>query len=184
MTDKRIDALFANRAVPPDHPLAKRRAFEAKLNTLIEVCCSTPNHVSRIADLRNEAIAAYDAAGREGQPVSSIDYWQNRGHHVCPECNGTRVRSYRQADHLGGQYVDVPCECAHPAPKADAAAVPAVVRTAPKRIWLQISDDQDHAAEPFPYGSEITWCEDSVVDVEVEYVRADLAASPAFPEKR
>ncbi|HEX6215278.1 MAG TPA: hypothetical protein VFZ38_10690 [Vicinamibacterales bacterium] len=30
---------------------------------------------------------------------------------VCPDCNGTKIRSYRQASHLGGQYVDLPCYC-------------------------------------------------------------------------
>lgn len=48
-------------------------------------------------------------------------------------------------------------------------------RTAPERIRLQISDDLDHKDEPFPYGEEVTWCQDSVMSCEVEYVRADLA---------
>jgi hypothetical protein len=48
-------------------------------------------------------------------------------------------------------------------------------RTAPERIWLQISDDADHKDEPFPYGEEVTWCQDSVTSCQVEYVRADLA---------
>lgn len=78
--------------------------------------------VAKLYAKYDELYQARDAAaGREGQAVSSIDHWQKRGHHVCPECNGARVRSYRQADHLGGQYVDVPCECTHPAPKAVAA---------------------------------------------------------------
>ena len=47
--------------------------------------------------------------------------------------------------------------------------------TAPKRIWLQISDDKDHRLLPFPATHEdITWCEDSALECEVEYVRADL----------
>lgn len=60
--------------------------------------------------------------------------------------------------------------------------VPEVVRTAPARIYLQVSDDRDHESEPFPdaHGDEVTWCADSVLACEVEYIRADLApASPA-----
>lgn len=48
-----------------------------------------------------------------------------------------------------------------------------LIETAPKRIYLQI-DDVDCSNEPFPFGEEITWCWDSVMDCEVEYVRADL----------
>lgn len=52
-----------------------------------------------------------------------------------------------------------------------------LVRTAPKRIFLQIADE-DYSGESFPrpYGEEITWCETSCVSCEVEYTRADLAA--------
>lgn len=51
-----------------------------------------------------------------------------------------------------------------------------LVRTAPERIFLQIADE-DYSRESFPrpYGEEITWCETSCVECEVEYVRADLA---------
>lgn len=50
-----------------------------------------------------------------------------------------------------------------------------VTRTAPERIWLQVSDDEAHKDEPFPDASteEITWCTASVTECEVEYVRAD-----------
>lgn len=56
-----------------------------------------------------------------------------------------------------------------------------VTRTAPKRIWLQVSDDARDACNEFPEPSmELTWCADSVIACEVEYVRADLvrAAMP------
>ena len=51
-----------------------------------------------------------------------------------------------------------------------------VVETAPKRIWLQISDDAHNADEDFPEtaSDQITWCADSVMEVEVKYIRADL----------
>ena len=53
--------------------------------------------------------------------------------------------------------------------------VPEVVRSAPERIWLQVSDDGYGMDESFPTTDEgVTWCRDSVVACEVEYVRADL----------
>ncbi len=61
--------------------------------------------------------------------------------------------------------------------------LPQVVTTAPERIWLQVSDCDGDEEEPFPHGvdAEITWCQDSVMAVEVEYVRADLAhPAPAY----
>ncbi len=53
---------------------------------------------------------------------------------------------------------------------------PPVVRTAPTRIWLQVSDDVNDMREPFPalIHDGITWCQDSCIACEVEYVRADL----------
>lgn len=69
-----------------------------------------------------------------------------------------------------------------PAPSAQEEwrTVPVVVKTAPERIWLQVSDDRDHDSEPFPdsRGDEVTWCANSVLNCEVEYVRADLATAP------
>lgn len=58
-----------------------------------------------------------------------------------------------------------------------------LTKTAPCRIFLQISDDKLDYGEPFPglyYREDITWCSDSVVRCEVEYIRADLvrAAMP------
>lgn len=48
-----------------------------------------------------------------------------------------------------------------------------VTETAPKRIWIQISDEAEHCNEPFPEPTEdTTWCCDSVLACEVEYVRA------------
>ena len=50
------------------------------------------------------------------------------------------------------------------------------IETAPERIWLQISENDVDAAFPFPKNAgDVTWCADSVVAVEVKYVRADLA---------
>lgn len=55
-----------------------------------------------------------------------------------------------------------------------------VTRTAPKRIWLQVSDDFGDHNEPFPTrdelgNREVTWCADSVGGTKIEYLRADLA---------
>ena len=48
-----------------------------------------------------------------------------------------------------------------------------VTETAPERIWIQISDETEHCDEPFPTPNEdMTWCQDSVLACEVEYVRA------------
>jgi hypothetical protein len=50
------------------------------------------------------------------------------------------------------------------------------IETAPERIYLQISDTDVDAAFPFPENTDdVTWCADSVVAVEVKYIRADLA---------
>lgn len=53
--------------------------------------------------------------------------------------------------------------------------LPKVVLTAPERIWLQVSDQEYDKDVDFPIDSEVTWCQDSVVETEVEYVRKDLA---------
>ena len=71
-------------------------------------------------------------------------------------------------------------EAAPPAQPAQPLTL--VQATAPREIWLQISDEAEHSAEPFPTDHEgITWCQDSVLTCEVKYVRADLAAQPAEP---
>lgn len=47
--------------------------------------------------------------------------------------------------------------------------------TAPRTIWLNVFTD-DHDGE-FPDNHEgITWCDDDAGDVDVPYIRADLAA--------
>lgn len=53
-----------------------------------------------------------------------------------------------------------------------------IQRTAPKRIWLVMSDDPSSETDAFPknYGEEITWCEEQVTQFDVPYVRADTAA--------
>lgn len=57
--------------------------------------------------------------------------------------------------------------------------VPVYVATAPERIYLQISDDESHADQEFPCGYDVTWCSDSVLALEVEYVRADITLQEA-----
>jgi hypothetical protein len=52
-----------------------------------------------------------------------------------------------------------------------------VTKTAPKKIFLQVSDDADDCGLEFPVPTaDLTWCEDSVLACEVEYIRADLAS--------
>ena len=51
-----------------------------------------------------------------------------------------------------------------------------LTRTAPPRIWLQCSDDPGDVRSNFCDcdAGDVTWCKDSVLAAEVEYVRADL----------
>lgn len=55
--------------------------------------------------------------------------------------------------------------------------VPVYVVTAPERIYLQVADDAYYAEDPFPAEEEVTWCADSVMELEVSYVREDLHAA-------
>lgn len=58
--------------------------------------------------------------------------------------------------------------------------------TAPERIWLQINahdGDNDDRDETFPRNEgNVTWCASSCGGLEIQYVRADLATTPAQPE--
>ena len=56
------------------------------------------------------------------------------------------------------------------------------IRTAPERIYLQVSEDaSDHNNEfPAPH-MDLTWCSQSVIACEVEYVRADIALAALPP---
>ena len=60
-----------------------------------------------------------------------------------------------------------------------------VILTAPKKIWLQVSEDKNDRREPFPPipDGELTWCHESVCACEVAYVRADLARAKGKPSK-
>ena len=51
-------------------------------------------------------------------------------------------------------------------------------RTAPVRIWLQIdtSGDNDERDESWPGAEHVTWQDEQIGGLEIEYVRADLAA--------
>jgi hypothetical protein len=81
---------------------------------------SEPITWTQIKEIWDLAIAHFAAAPQPpADAVSSVDYWQRRGHVVCAKCNGSKIRSYRQADHLGGGYVDVPCDCTYTHPPAD-----------------------------------------------------------------
>jgi hypothetical protein len=56
-----------------------------------------------------------------------------------------------------------------------------LTKTAPERIYLQVSDDHDHYNTEF-VDAEVTWCRDSVMACEVEYVRADVASRKKVSE--
>lgn len=53
--------------------------------------------------------------------------------------------------------------------------LPLVQTTAPREIWLQISDGKEDLSEQFPEDVDgVTWCQNSVLACEVRYVREDL----------
>ncbi len=58
-------------------------------------------------------------------------------------------------------------------------AVPQVVATAPRRIYLDLGFDPAEEDAPFSELHEITWSANNASGHGVEYVRADLAAAPA-----
>lgn len=66
--------------------------------------------------------------------------------------------------------------------QVDAKPLNEMTRTAPERIWLQVSDDASERDIPFPtamYPCPVSWCNEQIHEpdgAEVEYVRADLAA--------
>lgn len=50
-----------------------------------------------------------------------------------------------------------------------------LISTSPEHIFLQIGDDIDLLCLPFPENHEdVTWCAESAVMTEVEYVRLDI----------
>jgi hypothetical protein len=66
-----------------------------------------------------------------------------------------------------------------PASPAEPVTVPVVTGTAPERIWLQVNADARPSEwdldQPFPSDHDgITWADEAIGGVEVEYVRVDL----------
>lgn len=49
----------------------------------------------------------------------------------------------------------------------------AFYKDAPERIYLQVCED-DHCEVPFKDHFDVTWSEDSINPLDVEYVRADI----------
>jgi len=50
-----------------------------------------------------------------------------------------------------------------------------LISTSPERIFLQIGDDLDLLCLPFPENKDdVTWCAESVMLTEIEYVRLDI----------
>ena len=55
---------------------------------------------------------------------------------------------------------------------------PPKVTGSPERIWLNYGDLERHDTHDECYrNGEVTWCQDSVFDSDVEYVRADAQAA-------
>lgn len=68
---------------------------------------------------------------------------------------------------------------------SSAKRLPLVQATAPREIWLQVSDDAEHSAEPFPTDHDgIAWAKDAALMCAVPYVRADLAQAQPAPAQR
>jgi len=50
-----------------------------------------------------------------------------------------------------------------------------LTETAPKVIYLQVSDEVEDHDQEFPYVQDcVTWYSESVLNCEVKYIRADL----------
>ena len=59
-----------------------------------------------------------------------------------------------------------------------------LIKTAPEKIYLCVSDDESSRDESFPYDcGEVTWSEMQSVSVTVEYVRSDKAISDDLRQK-
>lgn len=56
--------------------------------------------------------------------------------------------------------------------------------TAPKRIWLQIdtAGDNDDRGEEWPGADGVTWQDESIGGLEIQYVRADLVQPAPTPK--
>lgn len=57
-------------------------------------------------------------------------------------------------------------------------------RTAPARIWLQVdlTGSNDERGEPWPGSEHVTWQDESLGGLEIEYVRADLLPCALRPD--
>ncbi|WP_127158448.1 hypothetical protein [Xanthomonas arboricola] len=66
------------------------------------------------------------------------------------------------------------------APRALEYALGRLDREAPQRVWLQIDTAGDNSERdvPWPGSEHVTWQDESIGGLEVEYVRADLAGQP------
>jgi hypothetical protein len=99
----------------------------------------------------------------------------------CPTCHGDDMQAPCAYPGEGkrGCVRDKRLKAAQPAEPVQRLTL--AQATAPREIWLQISDEQDDNGEPFPDNTEgITWCQDSVLACEVKYVRADIAIESAI----
>jgi hypothetical protein len=73
-----------------------------------------------------------------------------------------------------------------PAQAVDVDYTPGEIdRTAPERIWLQLDTDGDNQQrdESWTGRDGVTWCDESIGGLEIQYVRADLATSALAGEK-
>ena len=60
--------------------------------------------------------------------------------------------------------------------RAEPVALTAFQKSAPERVWINVFGTEDDYPDGFPANHEdITWAEDEVGDLDIPYVRADLA---------
>ena len=60
--------------------------------------------------------------------------------------------------------------------RAEPVALTAFQKSAPERVWINVFGTEDDYPDGFPSNHEdITWAEDEVGDLDIPYVRADLA---------
>lgn len=57
--------------------------------------------------------------------------------------------------------------------------------TSPVRVWLQIdtTGNNDERNEEWPGSEHVTWQDESIGGLEIQYIRADLAATPPAPQR-
>lgn len=51
-----------------------------------------------------------------------------------------------------------------------------LTESAPREVYLCISDEHEDEQQPFPHDCEVSWAEHAALSTAVRYIRADLCA--------